>query len=401
MTESLVATALMPKLGTHNNDNNNNNETDIPLNMENMTLWSYFNMSMFPGLDNNARARDILSQPHTIVVFVLCIVTIAANAASLIAMTKVRGELTTHFRLIISLAASDILVSCSVLLHFLNHAFNPTLPVRWPIMDDRIRSQCMFVFDLGLNTTAHIISLLNLMGMALDHYLAILKPLHYCTLMNKQRGVFMIILLWIIAFICGMSDFLVGLVGYSERHKKVLNFCEYIELERYQPEYATFFIALVCLLVMMTSYLRIYNEVRKRQLHCLPGNQEVCARNRKALITTLFILGTFCICWIPTCLFQISLVIQAHINTNVLQEFQEEFLNATEYLYDLLLLNSLLDPIIYAIRMREVRLGYKKAFSCQDRKDPYTMTHFSLLDSDRKQSRYSLSIVYETHLWFV
>ena len=309
-------------------------------------MWSFFNISMFPGFTNE-RALRILSQPHTIIVFILCFLTIGANSASLIAMTKIRGELTTHFRLIISLAASDILVSSSVLLHFLNHAFNPTLPVMWPDMDDRVRSQCMFVFDLGLNTTAHIITLLNLMGMAIDHYLAILKPLRYNTLMSTRRGVLMIILLWMIAFICGMSDFLVGLVGYTDRHKKVLNYCEYIELERYQPEYTTFFIALICLLVMMTSYLTIYYEVHKRRLNCNPGSLEVCPRNRKALITTLLILGTFCICWIPTCIFQVALVIQAHINTNVLKELQEEFLNATEYLYDLLLLNSLLDPQSY------------------------------------------------------
>ena len=37
-------------------------------------------------------------------------------------------------------------------------------------------------------------------------------------------------------------------------------------------------------------------------------------------------------------------------------------LRADQHLYNLLLLNALLDPIVYAIRIREVRVGYIRLF---------------------------------------
>ena len=39
-------------------------------------------------------------------------------------------------------------------------------------------------------------------------------------------------------------------------------------------------------------------------------------------------------------------------------------LKADQHLYNLLLLNALLDPIVYAVRIREVRVGYIRLF-CQ------------------------------------
>ena len=50
-------------------------------------------------------------------------------------------------------------------------------------------------------------------------------------------------------------------------------------------------------------YFRIYFEVRKHQQRG-PAVYEF-QRSKKALATTLLILGTFMLCWLPMCLFQV------------------------------------------------------------------------------------------------
>jgi hypothetical protein len=82
--------------------------------------------------------------------------------------------------------------------------------------------------------------------------------------------------------------------------------------------------------------------------------------NAKTLVTTLLIIGTFVLCWIPLFTFQTILLIQVHINRDAVIKTLKSLILANKYLYMLLLVNSICDPIIYAVRLKEVQLGYKR-----------------------------------------
>lgn len=363
----------------------------MPNNLSSLTNSSDRGNVDFMSQDIGERMRSILSDPQKITPFILALIAISLNILAVLAILKIRGSLSSHYRFILSLAVSDILVGTSVVLHILNIGVNPTYYPGAGPEKARLISRCTFIVIKALNTTALNSTLLNLMGMAIDHFLAIVKPLHYPTLMNKQRASLIIGLFWTIAILCGFSDFMSGYPKYP-RFSHRYNYCEFIFLTKYQDEYTVFAIALLCAIIMTISYFKIVNVIRRRH-HGMEMHQDSAVRNRKAVTTTLLILGTFLICWLPMCLFQMVLIIQVKIDPAPIQKWLHILSKADMYLYDLLMLNAICDPIIYAVRMREIRLGYRRFFCQRCRKkhngfsnngDLNTNTSFLLHDSGSK-----------------
>ena len=319
-----------------------------------------------PLFDLNYRAKTYLSKPSYVIALILGFISISFNVLSILALFQIRNRLNTHYRLIISLAVSDALIGISIVLFVINKVIHISYLPGTGEWQERLKSRCLFMVIKALNTTSLNISLLNLMGMSMDHYIAITKPLRYHKLMAKGRAKLMIFIFWVIAFICGFSDFFSALPIY-EKYKHVYNYCEMVFLTKYQQEYSFLVLAFFCLFVMMFFYLRIYWKVRK---HRAPGDGQVCyyrkreeKHSRKALVTTLLILGSFILCWLPTCLFQIIAMIMMTLRIQQIDPGLIRFLqSADKYLYDILLLNCICDPIIYTVRCYEVRLGYRRLF---------------------------------------
>ena len=349
---------------------------------------------VFGEFDISERARIILSRPQHAIALILGTVSIGINLCSLLALTQVRNRLTTHFRLIISLSLSDILVGTSVLMYIINKIVNPAYIVGIGNRSDRLRSRCMFIFIKALNNTGLNVSLLNLMGMSLDHYVAITRPLHYPKLLCKEKARVMIVILWAIAILCGTSD-LFSAIPHYHALKEQYNFCEIVWITGYQEEFTVFAMAGTCFITMMFIYVKIYLVVRK---HKSPGEsnlkQEV-QRNKRALCTTLLILGSFVACWLPCCLYQLTMVIKMKVDPLNLDKMPKQLLYILsildKYFFDLLLVNCVCDPIIYTVRTFEVKLGYRRlfrrCFRSTSKYPPYSFTalHFNRSQSQQKQ----------------
>ena len=306
------------------------------------------------------RMAIIFSDPHKLVPFILGSTAISLNILAVLAILKIRGPLTSHYRFILSLAMSDILIGASVTSHVISIAVSPTYYPGFGPERERLVSRCVYVVLKALNTTALNSTLLNLMGMAIDHFLAIVKPLHYPTLMGKQRASIIISIFWCIAILCGFSDFMSGYPKYP-RFSRRYNYCEFIYLTKYQEEYPMFAIALLCAIMMTVTYVNILTVISRRH-HGMELHQESAVRNKKAVITTLLILGTFVFCWLPMCLFQLVMIIQVKVDPEPIQRWWPILSKADMYLYDLLMVNAICDPIIYAVRTREIRAAYHRLF---------------------------------------
>ncbi|XP_050388721.1 adenosine receptor A3 [Patella vulgata] len=336
--------------------------TPIPTGVEDDgNFTDYMNELMsITELSLQQRAHIILSQPVSIISLVLCFLTIVANCLSICA--TVLGPpafINTHMKLVISLGLSDLLVSFSVLLHILNKVFT-NVPRFDAGPDDRLPFSCMTLFTFALHTAATMISLLNLLAMAVDHYVAIMNPLHYNEHLNEVKGNILIIVIWLLAFAGGFSVYL-GDVQEFQAYKHVINYCEFVQKNDFHGEYLVFFIAFVCFFVITYTYLRIYMEVRRVYRQGTRDDLDY-ARNRKALLTSLLIIGTFVLCWLPTCVFQVALVIQVRVNSTIVRQMYATLLKANRYLNLLLLVNALCDPIVYAVRLKNVQLGYRRIF---------------------------------------
>ncbi|ELT89471.1 hypothetical protein CAPTEDRAFT_75176, partial [Capitella teleta] len=254
---------------------------------------------------------------------------IISNSFSLVAIRYTRGKMTSHFRLLVSLAIADIFVASSALINKICVAAIPQYTPGNGPEDARLESRCIYIVFKALNTVGLNITLLNLMGMAADHYIAIIRPLHHSRIMNGRNTSIMILCLWI-----------------------------FVHLSKYQEEFTVFAIAFICFVTMMVMYGRIYARVWKHQMTRNHMSQQNSSRSRKTLITTLLILGTFVFCWLPTCVFNVTLMIIFR-DKNLARAQSPALINglltAEKYLLNLMLLNGVCDPFIYAVRIREIQ----------------------------------------------
>ena len=227
--------------------------------------------------------------------------------------------------------------------------------------DARLNYRCAFIIIKCLNSVGLNSSLLNLMCMAIENLMAITQSLHYPAIMKTKKIVFLISGLWVLAIVMGFSDFFSGIHIYH-KYKSVYNYCEFIWLTQYHDEYLIFGLTFLCLVVMMVIYIKIYVKIHQRHEEHTSLTNQSPRQNRRPLITTLLILGSFVICWLPMCFFQVSLIIVGKVSPGTLKTFTPSLQNADQYLYDLLLLNCIIDPIVYAVRMPDIRLGYRRMF---------------------------------------
>ena len=327
-------------------------------------------VAAYDYFDINDRLIWMLNTPQQVSPLFIGLVAVAANALCLVAVLRVRDRWTNLHHFMFSLMLSDILVCVSVMAHVINWVVNPLHDAGTGPWDERLRSTCMFIVIKSLNTMGLNITLLNLVGMAFDHYVAILIPFRYTTLLNKRRSRQIILLLWLIAMVTSFSDMASPLWFGGEATTSTsadirYNYCELVWMSPYHEEYTLFAIALVCFCVMFSIYLKIYCAVRtKQRRHSMYQTsngrvvRERVQHNTRALLTTLLILGTFAIFWLPMCIFQVTLIILTHTHPEIFtRESISTLTTVDQYLYVVVLFNTLCDPVIYAIRIRDVRHG--------------------------------------------
>ncbi len=289
----------------------------------------------------------------------------------------------SYFRLIVSLCASDMLVSLGILSYVAHQESSSVFT-----LSSSPSETCITLILKSIRITSHVITLLNLLGLAFDHYIAIVKPLDYPSLMNRKRANILIITFWIVAFILGFSDFYIPepIFSYCDRQAFV-NYCEAVFCSMYNGEYVIFVMALICFIAMSVIYTTIY--IQLHQYHKM--QQEIrrqVKRNKRGLVTTLIILFVFCICWLPYCLFEITMIISIQFSTDFFKQLKYfKLMNQISlYLYDVLLMNSVLDAVIYSLRMKEVQQGYRNIVKkCPRRKTTYK-EHLQLT-TDRSTGR--------------
>lgn len=292
----------------------------------------------------------------SIAAIVLGILGILANVSTLIAISRIRISLTANLRLIVSLCSSDMLVSASILLKLTHKQHQHQLV---PIV-----AICMNHIFRAIRMTSHIVSLLNLVGLALDHYFAITKPLKYPVLMRKKHANLMIVSFWIFSALCGFSDFIIPSRYFSFcKTEAISNYCEAVHCSVYNEEYIMFTVAFISCALMIALYAIIFVQITRYQAFQQMFRQNM-KRNRRGLITTFVIVATFMVTWLPYCLFDVIVIVSNRTQPQHYIYYFRLSRHLEWHFYNLLLLNSLLDPIIYAIRMREVQNGYRNFSPC-------------------------------------
>ena len=171
------------------------------LHYTNFTDFLYFFLNNSGNRSATARHRillltrdidiDVWSLVLRTATFAVCITAIVLNILSVLAITLSRGMMSANLRLICSLSLSDILCGlCAILDHWTVTSFDSC---------EGLVIKCMLI-------TAHLIGLLTLLGLAVDHYLAICRPLYHRTDVNISRVNITIVVIWIASLFCSSLD---------------------------------------------------------------------------------------------------------------------------------------------------------------------------------------------------
>ncbi|XP_056314638.1 adenosine receptor A2b [Danio aesculapii] len=290
-----------------------------------------------------------------------------------VAINSTLKNATNYF--LVSLAVADILVGCLAI------PFAITISIG-------LRSDfygCLFLACFVLVLTQS--SIFSLLAVAIDRYLAVKIPLRYRELVTGKRAREIITILWILSFIIGLIPF----VGWNRKdlacsrnksgslqtsnssdddaEETKTGFLQSCYLECFfekvvDMSYMVYFNFFGCvlppLLIMLGIYAKIFTVARKQlrqiELKCSVSNGEnqhhgLLQREIRAAKSLSIIVGLFALCWLPV-----------HI-LNCLTLFYSE-LKKPSFIMNIAIIlshaNSAVNPIIYAYRIREFRVTFRK-----------------------------------------
>ena len=190
--------------------------------------------------------------------------------------------------------------------------------------------------------TAFMCSSLHLMLVTGERLIAIKFTMRYPYVVTKRNIKHVVIVFWILAITWGITDMLAQIYNYGPL---------------FSLNIVLFIILISCVLFITCSYVILYRETlrqrKKIKTQQLPQEAvERFARENKALKTTVYIVGAIVFCFLPMGLFLLWVVsFPPGVNPTKLK-FYFAF---TPWIRTFGILNSLLNPLIYCWRQKEMR----------------------------------------------
>ncbi|CAI9587860.1 unnamed protein product [Staurois parvus] len=221
---------------------------------------------------------------------------------------------------------------------------------------------CLFIACFVLVLTQS--SIFSLLAIACDRYIAIRIPLRYNSLVTSRRANVTIGVCWLLSFVIGLTPML----GWHKKDVIYQNIScstpfvecmfENVVTMDYMVYYNFFACVLVPLLLMLGIYLHIFMAARRQlkqielKVTCGERSRSTLQREVHAAKSLAIIVGLFAICWLPL-----------HI-INCFTLFCETCERPPVLLMYFAILfshaNSVVNPLIYAYRIREFRHTFRK-----------------------------------------
>ena len=279
---------------------------------------TFTNMSM-----EGATPTDDPAKVHYIITIIINVITspltVLLNVLVIMAVIKRRRLQSYPNILLACLAATDVLTGLIV---------QPSFAL------------CRTFYLLGMNETETILctfhfssihalslcSCLHLMWITCERLIAIKFTLRYTDLVTSRNIKVAVITLWVISLISGVTRDL--------NNKTLLAFSVAIYI--------------FCVLFIVISYLILYREIMRHKkmikAHQLPHEEvERFAKERKALKTTVIVVGAVVLCFVPVVFALVLGALGLASSALVL------------WVGTCVMLNSLLNPLIYCGRQEEMR----------------------------------------------
>ncbi|XP_061087935.1 lysophosphatidic acid receptor 2-like [Conger conger] len=293
----------------------------------------------------------------------VCVIVILAN---ILVMTAIVINRRFHFPiyyLLGNLAAADLFSGISYL-HLMFH----TGP--WT----RYLSQRQWFVRQGLIDTSLTASVVNLLAVSVERHQTVFTMQLHSTMTN-QRVVLLILGIWVVAIIMG----LVPSMGWH-------CICDLAECSTMAPMYSRSYLIFWAVLnlltfsIMVAVYTRIFIYVRHKSHRMSQHTTQ--AHHRQTVVnlmkTVSMILGAFVICWTPA----LVVLLLDGVNCESCNVLRYE-----KYCLVLAECNSLVNPIIYSFRDKDMRRTFKRILCClcrrsSDQEGEQSSMHFNTLEQE-------------------
>lgn len=240
-----------------------------------------------------------------------------------------------------------------------------------------------------INSVFCVASMLSLAAVSIDRYFAIMKPLHYITIMTSKTASYLVAGVWAQSILCAFLP-IFGWASYTYIRNESICTADWGSNIPY-----TLFIFGLCffapLSVMAYCYYHILRAARKQSKNVIPvvgelredtlrtvvaitvayaqkdGNsvkikesprereaKEKFKRETKAAKTLLIVMGTFLFCWAPHFIGMTCLLFPSC-------KWSDEFFATTTWLA---MANSGCNPIIYGVMNKKFRQSFKEILCC-------------------------------------
>jgi len=271
---------------------------------------------------------------------------------------RFRRNMSFYFKMLVSLATSDTLLDLA-LITWAGVYVGDYCTHSWIISDmSDVSLYCFFSVVNSLLILGMMAALLNLTVIAFDHFLLIVKPLKHGVWLGEDSKASNVVpfLVWGVSFLFVSFPWVMspGLGGTSGEELCMIQLGPMVSAINYG---ITIVLTLVCLTVMVVCYTFINIHMRRTtgQNVTLSG---IRRNNRKLLTTSLLLLGTFLLCFLP---YVSTLIVWLCASIGFLHERAFQVFELT-YKPSIVLfaINTVCDPLIYAVRIERVRDAYKQ-----------------------------------------
>ena len=274
--------------------------------------------------------------------WILSILTITGNGLIIFLVSSKRQLRTKTNAFIVSLAVADAFVGASVVpsLFFCDIIKSGC---SWPSASPAWKDLIGMLFCYSSAT--------NLCSLVLDRYVAVVKPLKYVTFLTRRRVILMIFFSWAIPF--GFLIISLLLIFYATHHTLLMILSSLM-----------MFLSIVscCMLIFCftSMVLVIYKHDRSaatlaKQLRFNHRVLKFEAHDKSAVVMMAIVVGLFLVCYgiYLRCSFSIFFA-----GKPITADF--------EYKIPMLVLNSAVNPVVYAFFKRDIKKEFKRLI-CKER----------------------------------